>query len=135
MLEIQATTGRGACQAVFFLSRHEICVIARARQHAILLRALSQRDTSFHVSAILRRPCFVWRNVCIISAGSLLNQPQLMFSVPAIETATDRIAESDNHVISPHTHDPADWRDPRVQGHRMLDDTFDYPECIRERPV
>src|ERR1700694_5103998 len=31
--------------------------------------------------------------------------------------------------------DPADWRDLRAQGHRMLDDMFDYLEHIRDRPV
>lgn len=31
--------------------------------------------------------------------------------------------------------DPSDWRSTRVQGHRMLDDIFDYVEFIRERPV
>src|ERR1700730_3886027 len=31
--------------------------------------------------------------------------------------------------------DPADWRATRAQGHRMLDDMFDFLEHIRERPV
>ena len=31
--------------------------------------------------------------------------------------------------------DPADWKSARAQGHRMLDDIFDYIENIRERPV
>lgn len=31
--------------------------------------------------------------------------------------------------------DPADWPSLRLQGHRMLDDIFDYVEHIRERPV
>ncbi|MDR3390655.1 MAG: aspartate aminotransferase family protein [Sulfuriferula sp.] len=31
--------------------------------------------------------------------------------------------------------DPADWHDMREQGHRMLDDMFDYLEQIRQRPV
>jgi len=31
--------------------------------------------------------------------------------------------------------DPADWPAFRAQGHRMLDDMFDYLEHIRERPV
>src|SRR5690349_6392404 len=31
--------------------------------------------------------------------------------------------------------DPTDWRSIRAQGHRMLDDIFDYIEHIRERPV
>ncbi|MEN6586899.1 MAG: hypothetical protein ABFE02_12745, partial [Sulfuricella sp.] len=33
------------------------------------------------------------------------------------------------------TLDPADWHDIRAQGHRMLDDMFDYLEHLRERPV
>ena len=33
------------------------------------------------------------------------------------------------------TLDPADWKQVRAQGHRMLDDMFDYLEHIRERPV
>jgi aromatic-L-amino-acid/L-tryptophan decarboxylase len=31
--------------------------------------------------------------------------------------------------------DPSDWQSVRAQGHRMLDDIFDYVEHIRERPV
>ncbi len=31
--------------------------------------------------------------------------------------------------------DPADWHGVREQGHRMLDDMFDYLETLRERPV
>jgi glutamate/tyrosine decarboxylase-like PLP-dependent enzyme len=31
--------------------------------------------------------------------------------------------------------DPASWREIRAQGHRMLDDMFDYLEHIRARPV
>src|SRR5258708_25650138 len=31
--------------------------------------------------------------------------------------------------------DPVDWRSIRAQGHRMLDDIFDYAENIRDRPV
>ncbi|MDB5774389.1 MAG: aromatic-L-amino-acid decarboxylase [Herbaspirillum sp.] len=31
--------------------------------------------------------------------------------------------------------DPADWRELREQGHRMLDDMFDFLEGIRHRPV
>jgi aromatic-L-amino-acid decarboxylase len=31
--------------------------------------------------------------------------------------------------------DPSDWNALRAQGHRMLDDMFDYLEHIRERPV
>jgi len=33
------------------------------------------------------------------------------------------------------TLDPADWRELRQQGHRMLDDMFDYLETLRDRPV
>ncbi len=33
------------------------------------------------------------------------------------------------------TLDPADWDDLRRQGHRMLDDMFDYLEHLREQPV
>lgn len=33
------------------------------------------------------------------------------------------------------TLDPADWKAARAQGHRMLDEMFDYIEQIRERPV
>ena len=33
------------------------------------------------------------------------------------------------------TLDPANWDDIRAQGHRMLDDMFDYAANIRERPV
>jgi aromatic-L-amino-acid decarboxylase len=35
----------------------------------------------------------------------------------------------------PSSLDPVDWRGLREQGHRMLDDMFDYIETIRERPV
>ena len=31
--------------------------------------------------------------------------------------------------------DPADWQSVRAQGHRMLDDIFNYVQHIRERPV
>ena len=31
--------------------------------------------------------------------------------------------------------DPKDWSDVRAQGHRMLDDMFDYLEQIKQRPV
>ncbi|MFN3397839.1 MAG: pyridoxal phosphate-dependent decarboxylase family protein [Sulfurimicrobium sp.] len=33
------------------------------------------------------------------------------------------------------TLDPSDWTDLRAQGHRMLDDLFDYLQHLRERPV
>jgi aromatic-L-amino-acid/L-tryptophan decarboxylase len=36
---------------------------------------------------------------------------------------------------SSETLDPQDWDDIRAQGHRMLDDMFDYAADIRERPV
>lgn len=34
-----------------------------------------------------------------------------------------------------HTLDPSDWDALREQGHRMLDDIFDYMQHLRERPV
>ena len=40
--------------------------------------------------------------------------------------------------VPPNPHvslDPQDWPSFRAQGHRMLDDMFDYLETIRERPV
>lgn len=37
--------------------------------------------------------------------------------------------------MSQDTLDPSDWTDIRKQGHRMLDDMFDYLEHIRARPV
>jgi len=36
---------------------------------------------------------------------------------------------------SSYSLDPCDWTSFRAQGHRMLDDMFDYVEHIRERPV
>jgi aromatic-L-amino-acid/L-tryptophan decarboxylase len=36
---------------------------------------------------------------------------------------------------SSETLDPQDWDEIRAQGHRMLDDMFDYAADIRERPV
>ena len=38
-------------------------------------------------------------------------------------------------VTTQHSLDPQDWSELRSQGHRMLDDMFDYLEHIRERPV
>ena len=38
-------------------------------------------------------------------------------------------------MSSRKTLDPVDWTALRAQGHRMLDDIFDYLEHIRERPV
>jgi aromatic-L-amino-acid/L-tryptophan decarboxylase len=35
----------------------------------------------------------------------------------------------------PRSLDPPDWSGVRAQGHRMLDDLFDYLEQIRARPV
>jgi aromatic-L-amino-acid decarboxylase len=40
--------------------------------------------------------------------------------------------DSEQHAA---TLDPSDWREIREQGHRMLDDMFDYLEGLRERPV
>jgi aromatic-L-amino-acid decarboxylase len=47
-----------------------------------------------------------------------------------------------NHTLDPQLDpqldtglDPSDWPTFRDQGHRMLDDMFDYLETIRERPV
>ena len=37
--------------------------------------------------------------------------------------------------LSKTTLDPADWSETRAQGHRMLDDMFDYLERLRARPV
>ena len=36
---------------------------------------------------------------------------------------------------SSETLDPQNWDEIRAQGHRMLDDMFDYAADIRERPV
>lgn len=43
--------------------------------------------------------------------------------------------KKDKQEPSPTTLDPDDWQTLRAQGHRMLDDMFDYLEQIRERPV
>jgi glutamate/tyrosine decarboxylase-like PLP-dependent enzyme len=37
--------------------------------------------------------------------------------------------------VSRTTLDPEDWTHIRAQGHRMLDDMFDYVERVRQRPV
>jgi len=37
--------------------------------------------------------------------------------------------------LPPNSLDPADWQALRAQGHRMLDDMFDYLEHLRQRPV
>ena len=39
------------------------------------------------------------------------------------------------HAEASATLDPDNWDDIRAQGHRMLDDMFDYAASIRERPV
>lgn len=39
------------------------------------------------------------------------------------------------HNTQPDTLDPEDWNALRAQGHRMLDDMFDYLAQIRSRPV
>ena len=39
------------------------------------------------------------------------------------------------HRESSETLDPQDWDEIRAQGHRMLDDMFDYAADIRDRPV
>jgi aromatic-L-amino-acid/L-tryptophan decarboxylase len=44
-------------------------------------------------------------------------------------------AEPDPGSSPEVTLDPADWSDVRAQGHRMLDDMFDYLEYIRARPT
>jgi aromatic-L-amino-acid decarboxylase len=38
-------------------------------------------------------------------------------------------------MTSQDTLDPSDWKSIRAQGHRMLDDMFDYLADIRDRPV
>src|SRR5262249_6348634 len=40
-----------------------------------------------------------------------------------------------NEQTQPSGLDPTDWASVRTQGHRMLDDMFDYLEHIRSRPV
>jgi aromatic-L-amino-acid decarboxylase len=47
------------------------------------------------------------------------------------ETVREAVAASQ----SSDTLDPQDWDEIRAQGHRMLDDMFDYAADIRERPV
>jgi len=42
---------------------------------------------------------------------------------------------TEQHVTPPSTLDPTDWQELRTQGHRMLDDIFNYLENLRERPV
>jgi glutamate/tyrosine decarboxylase-like PLP-dependent enzyme len=49
------------------------------------------------------------------------------------EISTSR---QDGYSPSPNlTLDPTDWTDIRALGHRMLDDTFDYLQHIRQRPA
>jgi aromatic-L-amino-acid decarboxylase len=38
-------------------------------------------------------------------------------------------------AVAPSNLDPSNWEQLRLQGHRMLDDMFDYIEHIRSRPV
>lgn len=49
---------------------------------------------------------------------------------PRIESVAAERRPAANETL-----DPTDWRLLRSQGHRMLDDMFDYLENIRERPV
>lgn len=42
---------------------------------------------------------------------------------------------SDMLETSEESLDPDNWQDFRIQGHRMLDDMFDYIEHLRDRPV
>ncbi|GLH79632.1 cytochrome d ubiquinol oxidase subunit I [Bradyrhizobium sp. SSBR45G] len=42
---------------------------------------------------------------------------------------------SDSSLQPAETLDPQDWGEVRAQGHRMLDDMFDYVAGIRDRPV
>jgi aromatic-L-amino-acid decarboxylase len=48
---------------------------------------------------------------------------------------TEVLREAAPHCGSSETLDPQHWDDIRAQGHRMLDDMFDYAANIRERPV
>ncbi|HEX4354480.1 MAG TPA: pyridoxal-dependent decarboxylase, partial [Polyangiales bacterium] len=45
------------------------------------------------------------------------------------------LSDADRSRSQDDTLDPADWSAMRAQGHRMLDDMFDYLERIRDRPV
>ncbi len=64
---------------------------------------------------------------------------QLFTQVPGIRTEAEEMNTIGNRqetaVTGPATLDPEDWSALRAQGHRMLDDMFDYLEHIRERPV
>ncbi len=48
---------------------------------------------------------------------------------------TETLREAVPKSQSSGTLDPQDWDEIRAQGHRMLDDMFDYAADIRERPV
>lgn len=45
------------------------------------------------------------------------------------------ILTNEMRAITQNSLDPADWQEVREQGHRMLDDMFDFLEQIRQRPV
>jgi aromatic-L-amino-acid/L-tryptophan decarboxylase len=49
--------------------------------------------------------------------------------------SASRRMQNDLDTRSHGSLDPSDWKSVRAQGHRMLDDIFDYVENIRERPV
>jgi aromatic-L-amino-acid/L-tryptophan decarboxylase len=48
---------------------------------------------------------------------------------------TTRLRQAPVRSDACETLDPQDWNDIRAQGHRMLDDMFDYIATIRQRPV
>jgi aromatic-L-amino-acid/L-tryptophan decarboxylase len=48
---------------------------------------------------------------------------------------TTRLRQAPVRSDAGETLDPQDWNDIRAQGHRMLDDMFDYIATIRQRPV
>jgi hypothetical protein len=52
----------------------------------------------------------------------------------AIIPQIERVA-AERPAVAQASLDPADWKHLRSQGHRMLDDMFDYIENIRDRPV
>ncbi len=45
------------------------------------------------------------------------------------------MTQESREKLAPRSLDPDDWSAWRSQGHRMLDDMFDYLETLRERPV
>jgi hypothetical protein len=55
--------------------------------------------------------------------------------MPMIGNRQGATMQDDNSGRNIATLDPADWRGMREQGHRMLDDMFDYLEDLRNRPV